>query len=158
MQDRENGDRELCRIKYRLIVTHNEVMRELYWINHTANYIKELAQRDIKVGFPEHYEDIVRLIAEQEKLLEDLRLAIDDAIDVRKDITADAYSLQTVIYDAEDQVESLRELKATITRWLIQVEALPEPVTKAEAEAAEAEKREAFRTGGANLVRGSATE
>lgn len=158
MQDRQNGDRDLSRILYRLRVTANEVMKELYWLNHTANYIKELAERDVRDGMPEHYEEIVALIAEQEKMVESLRLAIDDAIDVRKSIRADAYSLQMLLCDAEAQAESLRDLKATMTTWLIRFEAIPEPVTEAEEKAAEAEKREAYATGGASLVRGSATE
>jgi len=149
-----NGGGELERKKRKLGSTFHDVMWAWNECNLLSRRIFGLVEQDVKVRCPESYEKIVQLMGVEERMTEELLDSVDKAAKFRREEHLDPSPLYDLGYKGEDIRESLRELMLTLTGWVRWFEGPDPPLpTEAEEAEAEAERIEAFRTRGANLVR-----
>ena len=149
-----DNDNERLRQLRHIINQMQGVKRPLKDSHLMADRILRLVDKDIKAMCPDNAEQIFAMMDIADGILNFLVSYLQDLLD--KAIKANLYNLKGLegaLYDAEDMKTRLIDLRLDIINWVKWFEVPDPPMPTPEEEAAaEAEKAEAYRTHGANLV------
>lgn len=124
-----------------------------------------MAREDIEARCPNHAEEIVDSIVRLDSVLADEMCQLESMVRLGKEADHDMTETQKVICGIEDKRKAFENLRLGLMNWVRRfedypdgAEALQQLLSLPTSEEVEAEKREAYRTGGANLVRKQASD
>lgn len=154
-----NGDKEDRLI--RQIKAINRMCNRAHYDSITmAREIARLTNQDVKDLCPDHYEEIMALMDKCDQVIEFQLCHLRQLLRLAQDNGMDMPETQKSIYQTEDLKRGLVDLRLTIMSWIRQFEGIPSEAERLEKimslpteEEVEAEKAEAYRTGGLNLLK-----
>lgn len=154
-----NGDKEARLV--RQIKAINRMCNRAHFDSITmARKIARLANQDVKSLCPDHYEEIMALMDRCDGVLEFLLSHLRQLLRLAQENDMNMPEVQKIVYQMEDLKRGLVDLRLTIMSWVRQFEGIPSETEKLEElmslpteEEVEAEKAEAYRTGGLNLLK-----
>jgi len=157
MTDMSNEDQ-------RRLASFIEARTELFGRIHSDIHILErtalkLAQADLVAECPDNFKEFDDVMGRLDGVLDHYLRIMKDELRRRQDAPVDNSEFQKHIYNVEDQQVALTNLRLDMRRWFMWFEGEPSEAERLEMmmslpteEEVEAEKREAYRTHGANLL------
>ena len=145
--------------------THKAVVKALEDISAMREYIFQKVSQNIEDQCPNDWENIEFFMDSHDRLAGQLRDAVGAAIRFRQENELSTSALSEVCGDVEALLRDMQSLRANFLNWVNKVEGVPtwsqhleDLMSLPSAEEEAAEKAEAYRTGGGNLVKGSKTQ
>ena len=154
-----NGDKEGRLIRYMKAISHL-ADRAHYDMITMARFIARLADKDARGQVPDHAEEIIALMDRCDKVIKFHLNQLDALLRLVTENGMDMPETRKFIYQVENLRKDIQDLRLDITLWVREFEDEPSEAERLEMmislptpEKEAAEKAEAFRTGGASLLK-----